>query len=218
MNRAKFLLDLALPTAIIIAARLALPLVAELPAAFAGIKAYGVYFVIALGAVLALVFRRGRIVFALITLALAYFAYGWLARDALAGFRAHTLFAALSAFVPLNLALLCVSAERGIFNVHGLQRVGLIAGEVLFTLWVVAAPATWVTAVAISQFIDTAFFAQSPVRQLGWMCLAVAMAVTIGTWLVRRTPLDASFAGAVLAFTLALHFIGLGEAYTVYLT
>src|SRR5258706_6017973 len=131
MNPAALLLELALPATIIIAAWFAIPHVAELPPTLAGIKIYGVYFVLALGGLLALGFRRGRIVFALLTLALAYVSYGVVVHDRLAGLRAHNLVTALGVFVPLNLALLCLAPERGLFNVHGLERLGVLSVEIL---------------------------------------------------------------------------------------
>jgi GGDEF domain-containing protein len=143
--------------------------------------------------------------------------YGWLVRDGLAGFRAHTLFAALGVFVPLNLALLCVTPERGIFNVHGLQRLGVLAAEMLFTLWVIYAPATRITAWAISPFVNTALFASSPIRHLSLIVLTLGIAVSLAVWLVKRVALDVAFAGALLAFALAMHFIGEPNAFAVYI-
>ncbi len=218
MTPSKILLNLALPAAMIIIAWWLVPHAAQLPPSLAGIKIYGVYFVLALGALLGLGFRRGRIVFALFTLALAYVCYGWLVRDELAGFRAHTLFASLSVFVPVNLALLCWSPERGIFNLHGLRRLGVLAAEVLFTLWVILAPATRITAWAISPFVETTLFAASPVRQLGWIVLTLGIAVSLAAWLIKRAPLDSAFTGAIGAFALAMHFIGEPNAFAVYLT
>src|SRR3954470_2881815 len=139
MNPVALLREVALPAAILFAAAFALPHFAELPPTLAGIKIYGAHFVLALGILLALGFRRGRILFAIVTLAVAYTAFGVIVRDGLAGFRAHTLFAAAGFFVPLNLALLCLATERGIFNIHGLQRLGVLAAEVLITLWIIHA-------------------------------------------------------------------------------
>ncbi len=217
MNPAKILQDLMLPIAIIAIAWWAVPHVGELPPTLAGIKVYGVYFVIALGALLGIAFRRGRIVFALITLALAYASYGWVARDELTGFRAHTLFAALGVLVPLNLALLCVMPERGIFNMHGLQRSGVIAVEALLTLWVIKAPLTWVTAWAISPFFDSTLFAASPVRQLGWIFIALGIGASLAVWMIRRIAIDIAFAGALCAFALAMHHVGVADAFAVYI-
>jgi GGDEF domain-containing protein len=195
----------------------AVPHARELPPTLAGVKTYGVYFVLALGLLLGLGFRRGRVVFALATLTLAYIGYGWLVRDGLAGFRAHTLFAALSVFVPLNLALLCLTAERGIFNIHGLQRLAMLVVEVLFTLWVINSPATRITAWAMSPFMNTALLAASPIRHLGWLCLTLGIAACLAVWLIRRRALDVAFAGALCAFVLAMHFIGSADAFALYL-
>ena len=65
------------------------------------------------GTVIALAFRRGRIVFALLTLAAAHAAYTLLLEHGLNGAPARGVFAALCLFVPLNLAALCVLPERG---------------------------------------------------------------------------------------------------------
>ena len=181
-------------------------------------KVYGVYFVIILGVMMGLVFRRGRIVFALVTLALAYMAYGAVVNAGLTGFRAHTLFAAMSIFVPLNLALFCVSTERGIFNVRGGQRVLLIVAELLFTWWVIAAPATRVTAWAISPFVEWNFLALSPVRPFGWLCWTLALSGSIAAWALRRAPLDAAFIVALIAFALGMHNVGEANAFALYLT
>src|SRR5215218_6109625 len=173
MNPVALLLELLLPAAILVAASFAVPHVTELPPTLAAIKIYGAHFFLALGILLALGFRRGRILFAILTLAIAYTAFGVIVRDGMAGFRAHTLFAAAGFFVPLNLTLLCLAPERGIFNVHGLLRVGVLAVEVLITLSVIQAPMTLVTAWAIAPIVDTTFMAASPIRQLSLVALTL---------------------------------------------
>lgn len=218
MNPLKAALQFALPLAILFATRVLLPKFGELPPGLTGMKVYGVYFVIILGVMMGLVFRRGRIVFALVTLALAYMAYGAVVNAGLTGFRAHTLFAAMSVFVPLNLALFCVSTERGIFNVRGGQRILLIAAELLFTWWVIAAPATRVTAWTISPFVEWNFLALSPVRPFGWLCWTLALSGSIAAWALRRAPLDAAFIVALIAFALGMHNVGEANAFALYLT
>jgi len=206
MNPVALLLELALPAAIIIAAWFAVPHAGELPPTLAGIKIYGVYFVLILGGLLGLGFRRGRIVFALLTLALAYVSYGVLVHDGLAGFRAHTLFAALGVFVPLNLALLCLTPERGLFNVHG-----------LFTLWVIFTPVTLITARAMAPIADIKFLAASPIRHLSLIMLMLGVSACLAVWIIKRRALDVAFAAAILAFALAMHFVGQPDAFAVYL-
>jgi GGDEF domain-containing protein len=217
MTFGRALLSIAVPAAVLAAAWYLVPTVAELPASLAGLKIFGAWGVLALGGIVSLVFRRGRIVFALLTLALAYLSYGLLVHDGLAGFRAHTVYAALGVFVPINLALLCVLPERGAFNMHGLQRLGVIAAEVMFTLWVVTAPATWITAWAIAPFYDTTLFATSPIRQLDLAVLTLGFAASLAAWLIKRVPLDLAFAGGIVAFGLAMHRIGVPDAFAVYI-
>jgi GGDEF domain-containing protein len=163
------------------------------------------------------VFRRGRIVFALLTLTIAYLCFGLLMRDGLAGFRAHTIFAAMCVFVPVNLALLCVLPERGILNVHGLHRLAVLAAEALFTLWVIYAPATRVTAWAMSPFFQTTLFAMSPIRHVGWVVLTLCFAATVVACVIKRAPLDLAFTGAIAAFTLAMHLVGEPTTFAVYI-
>jgi len=217
MTFGRALYSIAMPAAVLAAAWYLVPSVAELPASLAGLKIFGAWSVLALGGIVSLVFRRGRIVFALLTLALAYLSYGLLVHDGLAGFRAHTVYAALGVFVPVNLALLCVLPERGTFNIYGLQRLGVIAAEVIFTLWVVIAPATRITAWAIAPFYATTLFATSPIRHLGLVVLTLGFAVSLAAWLIKRVPLDLAFAGGIAAFGLAMHRIGVPDAFAVYI-
>ncbi len=218
MTPAKLLLNLAPPVVIIVLAWWLTPHAADLPPSLSGLKGLDAYAVLGVGGVAGLVFRRGRIVFALLTLTLACLCYGLLQRDGLAGFRAHTVYSALCVFVPLNLTLLCVLPERGIFNMHGVQRLAVLAAEILFTLWVIYAPATRVTAWAMTPFVQSTLFTASPVRQLGWIVLVLAIIASFATWVLRRAPLDLAFTGALLAYALALNLIGEPNAFMTYLT
>ena len=58
---------MTVPACVLAAAYFLVPVVSELPASLAGLKAYGAYIVLALGASVSLVFRRGRVVLALPT-------------------------------------------------------------------------------------------------------------------------------------------------------
>jgi GGDEF domain-containing protein len=212
-----YVVNLAVPVAVLIAAWLLVPGVSALPASLAGLQIYGAWGVLALGSIVSLVFRRGRVLFALLVLAIAYLCYGIMVRDELAGFRAHTIFVALTVFVPVNFAVLCVLPERGAFNVHGLQRLGVLAAEALFTVWVIGATKTVITAWAKAPLIDTQLFAWSPVPHIGLVVLILACAATFTAWFIRRTPIDLAFLGAIIAFEIALHSIGIPNAFAVYI-
>jgi len=70
MTPAKLLLNLTPPVVVIVLAWWLAPHAADLPPSLSGLKGLGAYAVLVLGGVAGLVFRRGRIVFALLTLTL----------------------------------------------------------------------------------------------------------------------------------------------------
>ena len=211
------LLNMAVPAGVLAAAYFLVPVVSELPASLAGLKAYGAYIVLALGASVSLAFRRGRVVLALLTLALAYASYGPLLNDAPAGFRARTVFVALCVFVPFNFAALSLLEERGTFNFHGAQRLGVIAIEAIFTGWVVLAGKTAITAWAYSPLYETTLFAASPIPQFGLAAMALGFAVCIVAWYLKRAPIDLGFAGTVIAFGVAMNGIALPQVFPVFI-
>src|SRR5437879_7085352 len=74
-------------------------------------------------------FRRSRLLFALLLFALV--------DRTLLGFvtsrgftRDHVAFQAMAFLLPLNLAALALTAERGVFTPPGLVRLGLILGQI----------------------------------------------------------------------------------------
>lgn len=211
------LLNLLVPAGVLAAAYFLAPVVSELPASLAGLKAYGAYIVLALGASVGLAFRRGRVVLALLTLALVYASHELL-QAGLADFRARTVFVALCVFAPFNFSALSLLGERGTFNLHGVQRLGVIALEALFTAWVVFAGKTETTEWAYSPLYETTLFAASPIPQLGLAAIALSFMVCSVAWYVKRAPIDLGFAGAVIAFGIAMNGIPVPQMFAVYVT
>ncbi len=217
MTFGKALLNMAVPAGVLAGAYFLVPVVAELPASLAGLKAYGAYIVIALAASVSLIFRRGRVVLALLTLALAYASHGALLNDALESFRARTVFVALCVFVPFNFAALSLLEERGTFNLHGAQRLGVIAIEAIFTGWIVFAGKTATTAWAYSPLYETTLLAASPIPQFGLAAMALSFAVCIVAWYLKRAPVNLGFAGAVIAFGIAMNGIARPAVFPVFI-
>ena len=211
------LLSLAVPALVLAAAWLLVPAMPNLPASFAGLKVYGSWGVLALGAILGLAFRRGRVVFALLTLALADAGYALFAHDGLGSPAAPTVYAALCVFVPVNLAALSLLPERGTFNIYGMQRLGVIAAEVIFVLWIVFAFKTEFTDWAYAPLYQTKLLAASPIPQVGLALLALGFAVSSVAWLVRQTPIDLGFAGAIAAFGIAANGVLVPHLYPVFI-
>ena len=215
MNPSRILLHLALPCAVLAGAWLLIPSIAAWPLALAGLRLYGAWGLLALAAVIALSFRRGRIVFALLTLAAALAAHGWLLANGLGYAPARAVHLMLGLCVPLNLALLCAMRERGTFNLHGLRRIGVLAIEAALTAWLAYGAGHTLLAQLYAPLFDPALFA-TPLPHTVLVACMLAIAICLGCWMVRRSPLDLAFAGATAAVALALHRTSVANAFAAF--
>ena len=178
--------------ALLVAALLATPFLGLLPAELAGLHHFGPFIALALAGAIALSFNRSRAAIAIACLAGAY---SLRATGALA---ASDAFSALFVAVPLCLAAISVSRERGVFNRYGLRRMfgltlgcGLLAGMVLNGSW------GWF-ATAHPGLFEPAFGTRLSLVAFGAMALAAAGA----GWALwkRATSIDAALVLTVAAF------------------
>jgi len=176
-----------------------------LPPSLAGLKTYGPYIVFVIGAVLAAAFNRGRAVVALIVLIAAYAVQQTWLQQALDAPQARAVYAALVVFVPLNLALLALLPERGLFNRHGLLRLAVIGIQAALIFWAVSAGATGIVDWAYQRFLDPPPFTVGRMPQLGIASVGLALAITMASGLITRSATSAGLAGAIVAFTVAAH-------------
>ena len=178
---------------------------AALPASLAGIKVYGPYIVFALGAALATGFNRGRAVFALLALVIAYAAQqAWL-QQGLNVFPSRVIYAGLTVFVPAFLALLAVLPERGALNRHGVVRLSVILALAAFTAWVVAAGQGEIADWAYRKHLDPAPFSAGRIPQLGLAVISLSVLAAMAAALITRSAVAAALAGAIIAFAIAAH-------------
>ncbi|MGH8702491.1 MAG: diguanylate cyclase [Burkholderiales bacterium] len=178
---------------------------AALPASLAGVKDYGPYIVFALGAALATAFNRGRAVFALLALVIAYAAQqAWL-RQGLDAFPARAVYAGLTVFIPAFLALLAVLPERGTFNRHGVIRLSVMVALAAFIAWVVSTGQSEITDWAYQKFLDPAPFTAGRIPQLGIAVVALSVLAAMAAALLTRSAVAAGLAGAIIAFAIAAH-------------
>lgn len=212
------LLSVAVPSAVLLIAYLLVPWLPGVPASLAGLKVYGPYIVLALGLAVSLAFRRGRVFFALLSLALAYAGFRFFLQAGSPEFVAYAVFAALCLFVPFNLGALSLLEERGTFNRHGLQRLAVVALQLALTAWVVRSRNVTAVAWAYSPLAETALFAASPVPQLGLAVMALSFATSLAAWFTTRSAIDLGFAGATAAFGIAAHGITTPNVFAVFIT
>lgn len=205
---------LVMPAVVLVAAWLFLPLAAALPA---GVRTWIPWGVLILGAVLAAAFSRGRVFFALCSLALAYLgARHWMTGD-LASLPARTVYVAMCVFVPVNLALFAVFRERGIFNGHGGNKALLIALQVIVTAWIGLERQAVPLELVAQPFLPAWLAHGTSIPHAGLVLLAIAFAVVLAKALLWRSPIDVAVAGALYAFGTATDAAAQPDAFATYL-
>jgi diguanylate cyclase (GGDEF)-like protein len=200
--------SLVAPGIVLAAALVLAPRLASLPASLAILKLQLPWLVLSLGLALSLGFRRGRAVFALAALTVAHVAWslGWI--GSLRSFPQRTVFAALVILLPAYLAVLAWLDERGVWNRHGADRAMLLAALVALPAWLIVELERGVTAFVYAPLWG-AYSPATPIPQLAFVALAIAVAATVAAAIVRRSPVDAGLAVASVAFALACHRVAL---------
>lgn len=206
----------AAPAALLAAAFALVYYSAALPPSLFGLKVYAPYFLFVVGAALALGFNRGRALFALITLVIAYAAQQWWLQKGLVSLPARAVYAAITVFVPLNLALLAVVRERGIFNRHGVLRLTFIAAQVVLTAWVLSASQTEIADWVYQKFLDAAPFSAGRIPQFAAAVIGLGVLTAMAATLATGSPLAAAFAGATVAFSIGAHVPNATVTYSIF--
>jgi len=207
--------NFTLPLALLAAFALLLRATPALPAPFAPFAPLGLYVPYAAlggGFLVSLGFKRGRALFALLTLLLAYASFRVFLAQGLTGFPARTVFAALCLFVPLNLALLAALPERGALNPYGIRRLILILLEVSATLAVLVGDYRGVTQALYRPLLQGGAFA-SPVPQACVAVIALALAATAACAVAKAGTIEAALTAAAAAFAAACAAVGTHESY-----
>lgn len=204
--------NFTLPLALLAAFALLVRATPALPETFAPLRLYVPYAALGGGFLVSLGFKRGRALFALLTLLLAYATYRVFLAQGPDGFPARTVFAALCLFVPLNLALLAALPERGALNPYGIRRLILVLLEVSATLAVLVGDYRGVTQALYRPLLEGGAFA-SPVPQLCVAVIALALAWSVACAVAKAGTVEAALAVAAAAFAAACAEAGSHESY-----
>ncbi len=197
-----------------VAAWLFLPHAADLPES---VRTWIPWGVLVLGALLAAAFSRGRVFFALCTLALAYLAARHWMAGGLASWPARTVYTAMCMFVPINLALFTIFRERGIFNGHGGNKTLLIALQVIVTAWIGLERQTVPLELVAQPFLPEWIARDTIIPHAALVLLVIAFAVVLAKALLWRSPIDVAVAGALYAFGTATDAAARPDAFATYL-
>jgi len=204
------------PVAVLLLAEFLAPRLTGLPPTLAGLRTWGPVLTLVLAAALALCFNRGRALFGIASLAVAFVAFKLQVQTGTGSFSGRTVFGALCVFVPLNLAALVLLRERGIFSFYGVRRGGVIALQALVVAWIVVEHHTITTEWLYQPLFASGFAPGSPIPQIALMLtLAGVIAATLVA-VTSRTAIDAAFAGGLTAFALACHGVALPDHFAVY--
>ncbi|MCG6873576.1 MAG: GGDEF domain-containing protein [Betaproteobacteria bacterium] len=205
---------LGVPAVVLVAAWLLLPHAAAMPE---GVRTWMPWGVLLLGAMLAAAFSRGRVFFALCTLALAYLGARQWMTGGLASWPARTVYTAMCVFVPVNLTLFAIFRERGIFNGHGGNKALLIALQVIVVAWIGLERQAVPLELVAQPFLPAWLAGGTPIPHAGLVLLALAFAVVLAKALLSRSPIDISVAGALYAFGAAADAAARPDAFATFL-
>jgi len=158
----------------------------------------------AVGVLLGLRFRRGRVVFALLALALADRVLERLHPGAASEGAARFAFAATALLLPLNLAWLSLARERGTLTPRGLLRFSLVLAQppLAAFLWLSYHPG--LAALLERPFLPDALVPAARLPHPAVLAFAFAFVATAVAWARRRTFLEIGFFWAVAASFVAL--------------
>jgi diguanylate cyclase (GGDEF)-like protein len=202
----------ALPVAVLAVSALLIRATPTLPGMLHSLRLYGPYATLGAGLIVSLAFKRGRALFAVLTLLLAYTGFAIFLAQGPKDFPARTVFAALWLFVPFNLALLSVLPERGALNTYGARRLILVLIELSATLALLAGEYHRITA-ALYLPLPAIGTLSSPIPHAGIAALAIALVVTVVSAVTKGGIIEAALAAATSAFVAACNSVGTLEPY-----
>jgi diguanylate cyclase (GGDEF)-like protein len=202
------------PATVLVAAWLLLPYASVVPA---GIRTWIPWGALILGAALAVAFSRGRVFFALCSLALAYLGARQWMTGGISAWPARTMYTAMCVFVPVNLTLFAIFRERGIFNGHGGNKALLIALQAIVVAWIGLERQAVPLDLVAQPFLPGWVAHGTPIPHAGLVLLMIAFAVVLAKALLTRSPIDVSVAGALYAFGAAADAAARPDAFATYL-
>ena len=175
------------------------------------------YLVAAAGIFLGWRFNRSRLVFAILILALAertllIFSSG---SSGSAGV-GLAVYNAIAFLLPLNLAALSFTQERGIVNLRGLVRLGIIFFQVVLVYLICFFPQLGVAGYLDYQPVSSSSLSRLPLALPAMLAFGVAFFLLAMRFIKRETVLENGFFWALLSVFFALAVGEIGDVSTIY--
>ncbi|HEV8492461.1 MAG TPA: GGDEF domain-containing protein, partial [Candidatus Angelobacter sp.] len=160
-------------------------------------------------------FRRSRLFFALLALALAQSAFAWVMPRLSAGSASITA-NAIGILLPLNLLALAFLRERGIISPAGRRRLAFVALQVM-SVAILCMPATANIATQLGRaFIPTIFSRWSGLSQAALVTFILAVAIIMVPLVRRYKAVESSLLWGLVAAFIALREAGASHLDGVY--
>ncbi|HXQ29670.1 MAG TPA: GGDEF domain-containing protein [Gemmatimonadales bacterium] len=147
------------------------------------------------GALLAWRLARGRLFFATVALALSTAAL----HLPESGLFERTVWDAVSVLLPLNLAILALRPDRGIFTRAGLVTFGVMALEVVAVVLAARNAPVQTTTLLEHPLFTAPWIPRLHLIQVGVLAFAVALAAAAAPLVFETDPMDRSFVWAIIA-------------------
>ncbi|HEX7811545.1 MAG TPA: GGDEF domain-containing protein [Burkholderiales bacterium] len=203
-----------LPLLIVCASFLLVSYAPDLPDFFVVLKIYAPYFMLGAGLMIALAFKRGRALFAVLSLLIAYICFRvFFAESQPAEFVSNTVYAVLCILVPLNLAILTWVRERGALNSYGWRRLAALLIAVGLTAAVIFGEYKGVTEFLHRPLLADVVISGSPIPQSGIVAMLVALVAAISGAVARGGVIEAALAVSIVAFAAACNVVATSDMF-----
>jgi diguanylate cyclase (GGDEF)-like protein len=200
--------NFALPIAIVCASFLLMSYMPDLPDFFQVLTLYAPYFTLGVGLLVALAFKRGRALFALLSLLIAYASFRLFFADGQPGdLASRTIYVAVCVFVPLNLAFLASVHERGALNIYGGRRLAALVISIGLTAAVIFGEYPGITDWLYRPFLKGVSIAATPIPQLGFAVMLLSLLAAVVIAVRRGGVIEAALAVTIAAVAAACNVV-----------
>jgi diguanylate cyclase (GGDEF)-like protein len=171
--------------------------------------------VFGIGLALSAFFRRSRLFFALLALALAQSAFAWVMPHLTPG-SARIIANAIAILLPLNLLVLAFLRERGIISPAGRRRLAIVALQVMGVAILCMPAVAHIAAQLRRQFVPLIFSNWSGLAQPALVMFILATAIIMIPLVRRYKAVESSLLWSLLAAFIALRAAGTSHLDGVY--
>lgn len=211
MNKnAKAVLSLGLPIIILILAYLALTHAGSLPPALIKTMPHWPYLFLLVTAILAYRFNQSRIFYLMLTYTFIQLtASGNLVKWNNGDARFDLFYTLIGILVPINILVLGLVKERGIFSRWGWLKLSLLAGQILGIAWIITSASLDLLAIINGEFLYPMFQFIPEITPLCLLVLCLSSAVLLLQLRFTQSDFTALSLGMVLAAALLIYWRGI---------